>query len=435
MRLSACFLLLAGFSVPCSAQTQVPPAEAPSSRTSAAAQIAPEVAEAEAAIVKSDWKTAEGKLAPYLVAHPDDTRALFDAGYAADADNETDQAQAYYSRAVKADPKSFEAQLSLGLLLARLGKMDEARPPLVAATQLDPGVAGPPAKARAWRALAQIDRPTDPSAASNDLLEALKLTPETERDTLLAAELAESTDQPEAAEKAYRRVLAANPKNAQAAAGLAQVLIARKQYSDAEAVARKGLEQSPEDPGLTAELATALAAENKGEALPLLAKLHDAHPQDENITRMLAEVTADSGDTAAADKLYVALLAAKPNDAGLLVAHAQDLSREQKYAEAADVFTKAASLDPSNGDAWSGLAFAAYKTGRPSIAVHALTMRSKYVADNASTYFLWATSYDTLHDRNAAITYYHHFLEAAGGKFPDQEWQARQRLLVLEKKR
>jgi hypothetical protein len=40
-----------------------------------------------------------------------------------------------------------------------------------------------------------------------------------------------------------------------------------------------------------------------------------------------------------------------------------------------------------------------------------------------------------LHNRNAAITYYHHFLEAAAGKFPDQEWQARQRLLLLEKKR
>jgi len=39
-----------------------------------------------------------------------------------------------------------------------------------------------------------------------------------------------------------------------------------------------------------------------------------------------------------------------------------------------------------------------------------------------------------LKDRTAAITYYHHFLDASAGKFPDQEWQARQRLQVLEKK-
>jgi hypothetical protein len=39
-----------------------------------------------------------------------------------------------------------------------------------------------------------------------------------------------------------------------------------------------------------------------------------------------------------------------------------------------------------------------------------------------------------LHKKQEAISYYHHFLEAAAGKFPDQEWQARQRLTVLEKK-
>jgi hypothetical protein len=61
-------------------------------------------------------------------------------------------------------------------------------------------------------------------------------------------------------------------------------------------------------------------------------------------------------------------------------------------------------------------------------------MRSKYLPEVPSTYFLWATSYDTLHEKAAAITYYHHFLDSAAGKFPDQEWQARQRLQLLERK-
>ena len=58
-----------------------------------------------------------------------------------------------------------------------------------AATTLDPGEAGQAAKARAWRALAQIDQNDEPTEASNDLLEALKVGPETPEDTLLAAEL------------------------------------------------------------------------------------------------------------------------------------------------------------------------------------------------------------------------------------------------------
>jgi tetratricopeptide (TPR) repeat protein len=183
-----------------------------------------------------------------------------------------------------------------------------------------------------------------------------------------------------------------------------------------------------------AELASALVAEDKGEALPLLQKLHEAHPQDENVTRMLAEVLAEAGDSPGSDQYYSALLASHPNDPGLLIGHGQNQIRELRYAEAMEAFKRATEVDPNDPDGWSGLAFAASKMNQPSITLQALAARSKYLPDNPSTYFLWATSYDVLHDRVAAITYYHHFLEAAAGKFPDQEWQARQRLLLLEKK-
>lgn len=412
-------------------QAQQAPAEPPAAQQ---APVAPEVADAEAAIVKSDWKSAEAKLTPYVATHPQDARALFDAGYVADAQNRIEDAAALYRRAVEANPKSFEAQLMLGLLLARQGKLSDARPALAAATTLDAGDAGPAAKARAWRALAQIDRSDNPAQASTDLLEALKLTPETVDDTLLAAEIADQAGQYEAAEKAYRRVLAEDPKSAPANAGLAHLLIARKQYPEAETMLRAALEQSPDDAALTAQLATVLTAEDKAEALPLLQKLHEAHPNDTAITGMLAQVLAESGDTAGSDRLYVELLAANPGDASLLIAHGQNLVRELKFSEAFGVFDKATRLDPANADGWSGLAFAASKTNQSSITLHALTMRSKYLPENPSTYFLWATAYDTLHNKPAAATYYHHFLDAAGGKFPNEEWQAKQRLIVLEKK-
>jgi len=408
---------------------QVPPAPA-----SAPQPVSPEVADAEAAIVKSDWNTAEAKLTSWVSTHPTDARALFDAGYVADAQNRLDDAAGLYRRAIDANPQSFEAHLSLGLLLARRGSTSDARPLLAAATALDAGDAGPAAKARAWRALAQIDRAADPATASNDLLQAIKLTPETPDDTLLAAELADDAGQYEAAEAAYRRVLTQDPKSAPANAGLAHLLIARKQYPEAETMLRSALERSPDDPALNAQLAAVLAAQDKAEAVPLLQKLHDAHPADANVTRMLAEVSAEAGDAAGSDKLYVSLLAARPDDPALLVAHGQNLVRLLKFPEAFAVFDQATRLDPANADGWSGLAFAASKTGQPSITVHALTMRSKYLPENPSTYFLWATAYDTLHDKAEAAAYYHHFLDSAAGKFPNQEWQARQRLIVLERK-
>jgi len=407
--------------------------------TADSAQLPQPVADAEAAIVASDWKTAESKLDAWLTSHPTDGRALFDAGYVADAQNRLVDAASLYQRAVQANPQSLEAHLSLGLLLARQGKLADARPELITATKLDPGEAGQALKARAWRALAQIDKPSpgyegDPAQASDDLLQALKLSPETPADTLLAANLAEASGQPEAAEAAYRRLLAGDPKSPDGNAGFAHLLITLKEYPEAENLLRTALAQSPGDLAQTAQLAAVLAAEDKGEALPLLQKLHADHPEDQSITRMLADALTEAGDTAGADQFYLVLLKSHPDDPDLLVAHGENLIRQLRYPAAFAIFDRATRLDYANGDAWSGLAFAASKTAQPSVALHALTMRSKYLPELPSTYFLWATSYDTLHNNPQAIAYYHHFLDAAKGKFPDQEWQARQRLLLLEKK-
>lgn len=437
MRRSAFFVFMlvstAAFSQSLGQSQSVPvPSAAPATATSPVA--ADQVAAAEAAIAKSDWKTAETGLDSWLAAHPADARALFDAGYVADAQSRLDDASTLYRRAIEADPQSFEAHVSLGLLLARQGKSADARPELFAATSLNPGEAGPGAMAQAWRALARIDRDGDPAQASIDLLQALKLSPETPADTLLAANLAESAGQYDEAQAAYRRLLAADPKSVPANAGLAHLLILQKQYPQAETLLRAALQQSPDDPTLNAQMATVLAAQDKADALPLLQKLHDAHPSDLAITRMLAEVLAQAGDAAGSDKLYVTLLATNPEDADLLITHGQNLIRLLRYPEAFQVFDKATKLDAGNPDGWSGLAFAASKTNQPAITLHALTMRSKFLPEVPSTYFLWATSYDTLHENSAAITYYHHFLDSAAGKFPNQEWQARQRLLLLEKK-
>ncbi len=148
---------------------------------------------------------------------------------------------------------------------------------------------------------------------------------------------------------------------------------------------------------------------------------------------MLAEVLSVAGDDAGSDQLYIQLLAASPMDADLLVAHGQNLVRLARFAEAFSVFDKATQIDPANGDAWSGLAFTAFRTSRPDVTLHALTMRSRALPENPATLFLWAQAYDTLHQKQQAAAYYHRFIEAAAGKFPDQEWQAKQRLLLLEK--
>ena len=394
----------------------------------------PELDKAEAAMAKSDWKSAQPALDAWLAAHPTDARALFDSGYIADAQARNDEAIALYRRALEADANNFGAEVSLGLLLARTGKPEEARPELLNATKLDPGILGAESKARAWRALAQIDRATtDFAQASDDLLQALKLSPETPEDTLLAASLADAAGDAALAEKSYRRVLNEKPDSVEATTGLAHILIQQKKYPEAEALLRPAHEKDPSNPALTAQLAAVLVAQDNADALPLLQGFHQKRPQDTAITRMLAKVLADAGEYADSDQLYVALLSLTPKDPDLLAGHGQNLLRLLRYPDALKAFQESTDLDETNGEAWNGLAFAAFKTHQPEVTLHALTVRSKYLPENATIDFLWATAYDTLHDKKSAAAYYHRFLESSGGKFPDQEWQARQRLALMEK--
>jgi tetratricopeptide (TPR) repeat protein len=193
------------------------------------------------------------------------------------------------------------------------------------------------------------------------------------------------------------------------------------------------LKKAPDDTALTAQLAAVLVAQDKADALPLLQQFHQKHPQEKAITRMLAEVEADAGEYADSDQLYTVLLTATPKDEALLAGHGQNLIRLHRYAEALKVFQTATEIDETDGDAWNGMAFAAFQTHQPAITLHALTVRSKYLPETATIDFLWATAYDTLHDKKQAVAYYHRFLESAAGKLPDQEWQARQRLALLEK--
>lgn len=400
----------------------------------APAPAARELASAEDKMSHKDFAGARTILDGYLAKYPTDARALFDLGYLGELSDHDDQATAAYKRAIEANPKQMEAQLALGLLLAREGKPDEARPYVEAATLLEPATPNPDVKARAWRALAQLDRSSDPSRAKSSLLEALKISPESADDTLLTAEIAEASDDPETAESAYRRVLAAHPESSAATAGLVHLLLAQKKYTDAEPILRSALDRDPDDPALNGQwAATLLAADKPQQAIVTLEKLHQTHPADAVVGRMLAETLSRTEEYARANALYAELLRQSPGDTDLLTGYGECLLHLQKYSEAMSIYRQALKIKPEDGDAWSGLALASSEAKQYAATLDALSMRSKYIAETPATYFLRATAYDNLHQLKPAAEFYQKFLEAAKGNFPDQEWQAKHRLVALGK--
>jgi tetratricopeptide (TPR) repeat protein len=429
-------LLLLLFVFP-SAHAQLPAGTTDASSSSQSSQQQdPLRAQASAALDQHDLPTALKLLTTLAEKYPTDAHLLYDLAFTQESLDQTSVAADTYRRSISADPRFFEPHLSLGLLLARQGQTADAREQLAAAVNLTPSE--PLLKARAYRALARLDQRTRPADASSELLEAIKLSPETPDDILLSAELAEASNDLPAAEATYRRLLVTDPKNPEALAALAHLLIQQKKPSDAETLLNTALADNSGDVTLTAQLASLYADQDKiAQALPLVETLHTSHPNDPAITRLLARLYLRNQQFDLADPLYAALIAVNPQDPTLLDDRADALIHLHRPAEAVPLLKRAIAQPnafPTKDDlglAASHLAFAASESNDPVTTLQAIEIRDKVLAQSPASIFLAATAHDKLHHVALATSLYNQFLAVANGKFPDEEWKARHRLLTL----
>jgi tetratricopeptide (TPR) repeat protein len=396
----------------------------------------PLLAQASEALEKQDYPAALKLLTTLAERNPNDVHILYDLASTQDALDQTPAADSTYRRAIAADATYFPPHLALGLLLARNNQRTEAHAELLKATTLTTD--NPLLKARAFRALARLDQTTNPASASDELLSALKLSPETADDILLSGELAEASGDPTSAEAAYRRVLAVDPQNHDATADLTHLLLHQKP-DQAETLLKAALAKDPDDPTLNAQLASLYDRQEKSaEALPIAEKLHAAHPDDVAITRLLARLYSRNQQYDQAATLYAKLVAANPQDPTLLDDTADALIHLKRFAEA-EALLKRATANPAGfptkddlGNAASHLAFASSANNDPTGTLQALTLRATVLPNSPSSLFLEATAHDKLHHTKQATDLYKQFLSVANGQFPDEEWEARHRLITLE---
>jgi tetratricopeptide (TPR) repeat protein len=394
--------------------------------------------QADAALEARDYERAARLLTALAVANPKDVRVLFDLGSAQDALDQSSAAETSYRAAIAIDAKYLEPHVALGLLLARGGRMDAARDELAAVKTVASD--DKPLQARAYRALARIDEKMRPVAARDELLEALKLTPETPEDILLGAELAEAANNGSgAAEQAYRRYLATVPNDPTATAALAHLLVKNLHAADAETLLVEALKVHPENTEMTVQLASIYA--HRGEqakAIPLLETLHAAAPLDANLGQLLARLYLDAGDYAKAEPMLQALAAANPHDPTLVDDRARALFHLKRFAEAQQILARIVAnptgfQSPADlGNAAGDLAFAASSNGDPETALRAIEVRATVSPTSAAVLFLTAISHDKLHHVKLAVEAYKAFLVASKGSNPDEEFEARHRLIALE---
>jgi tetratricopeptide (TPR) repeat protein len=199
---------------------------------------------------------------------------------------------------------------------------------------------------------------------------------------------------------------------------------------------RKLLTAHPNDAGVHFQLGRMLAIAGKNdEAVAELEAGLKLDPADSKAQRDLADLYVDSAKYDQAQRAYSALVASYPNDADLHYGYGRALLKQKKFAEAEQELMKTVQLKPDLGTAYGDLAIAADENKDYPVAIQAVDTRAKYLPDTPMSFFLRATAYDHLHDAKKAAAYYHQFLDVAGGKYPDQEWQARHRLIAIEPKK
>jgi tetratricopeptide (TPR) repeat protein len=395
----------------------------------------PELTQAEAAIEKKDYAAAEPLLKKVVADAPSNYVAWFDLGFVYNALGNSAEAIAAYRKSVDAKPDVFESNLNLGLLLARAGQ-PEAERFLRAAAVLKPTAHVEEGQARAWLSLAHVLEASKPDEALEAYRKAAALAPTDPEPHLAAGLLLANGNHFADAEQEYKRVLDIDPQSADALTGMANIYMRGRRFTEAGEVLRKLVSLRPDDPGAHMQLGRMFAAAGQNDdAIAELQLALKMAPGDRGAQRDLADLYVNAGKYDLAEAQYRSLLAATPKDAELHQGLGHAFLKQRKFPEAQQEFLEAVNLNPDLGTAYGDLAIAANENKNYELALKALDARAKYLPEIPVSYFMRATAYDHLRDYKAAAENYHRFLEAANGQFPDQEWQARHRLIAIEPKK
>ena len=396
---------------------------------------ASDLSQAESEIDKREYTTAETLLRRLVEKDSENYAGWFDLGFVENALGKLDESIAAYRKSVAAKSDVFEANLNLGLQLAKRHDPD-AESFLRAATKLQPTSRPDEGRYRAWISLAQVIEKSRPDEALAAYHEAAMLQPKEAEPHVYAGEILEQENKFADAVQEYKQALALDSHSMDSVTGLANIYLRSGHFSEAEGYLRKLLAERADSAPLHMQLGRVLAAEGKNDAAieELEAGIKLA-PGDEAGERELANLYATSGKNELAENAYWNLLKSHPGDAELHRRLGEALLSQKKFPDAQQEFLAALKLKPDLGEAYGGLAFAAGENKDYPLVIRALDARGKLLPESAITYFMRASAYDHLRDLKKAAASYHLFLENAHGKYPDEEWQAKHRLIAIEPKK
>jgi len=394
-----------------------------------------ELTQAETAIEKHDYAAAEPLLKKVVSGDPNNFQAWFDLGFVYNGLGNAQESIAAYRKSVAAKPDVFESNLNLGLMLAKTGQPD-AEQFLRAATTLKPTANIDEGHARAWLSLAHVLEGTKPDEAISAYKQAAALQPKDPEAYLSAGLLLEKENRFADAEQEYKEALAIDPTSTDALTGMANIYMRGQRFGEADPLLRKLIAVHPDDVAARIQLAHILIVlEKYDDAIADLQEALKVDPANAQAQSDLGDLYLRAKKYDQAEAFYRSMLATHPDSAQLHQYLGITLLKERKFPEAQQELLTAVKLKPDLGEAYGDLATAAVENKNYELAIKAADARAKFLPEIPVSYFLRASAYDHLRNYKLAAQNYHRFLEVANGAYPDQEWQARHRLIAIEPKK
>jgi predicted Zn-dependent protease len=306
-------------------------------------------------------------------------------------------------------------------------------------------------------------RDKQPADAAGYLQQAAEQKPKEFRPLLYWAEALLESGNAAHAEHQYHAALELDPKSAAAELGLAHTLVKQDRLADAvphfrtaaqlDTNYRDGLlelaglyeknHQNTEAIAIYQEFPdNAAAQEHAGQLLlegqhsaDAIAPLEAAMQKDPTPGNRLALATAYLFEKqfAKALPLLDQSVAAEPGNFALHMMYGRGLRDSKKYDPAAQQFFQATKLQPDSREAWNELAGMLYISEKFPESLAALDRAHQLGDDTPANYYFHAITYDKLRALQQALDYYRQFLDRSNGKFPDEEWKARQRAKLLDR--
>lgn len=203
------------------------------------------------------------------------------------------------------------------------------------------------------------------------------------------------------------KVLAGDPRHAQARALKIAVLAVGGRLQEATAQAEALLAEYPSDKDVVLLLASLYAVQQRaGDAEPALRRALDAHPGDLDLLNSLASTYVRTGDVARAEQILTRIVEAEPKLFDHRVRLAGFYDHRGDYDKAETVLRDAVHVDPDSEPRWLALAdFLATRRGAPQAESTLLEAKGRLPHSTAISFAL-GRLYEVMNERDKARRLY-----------------------------